>query len=165
MDPVVAWRPLLTPIANAYHLDPLLVQGIVWVESRGRSDAFRHEPQFWLRYLAKLPDYKGQMPRRVASSYGLMQIMYPRAKEGGFQDEPEMLFLPRANLHVGCKILRGLLDWADQYQSVSPADRLTAAVAAYNGGKGGNTPGTALRPANLQYTVRVQAAINQLREM
>lgn len=164
MDPVTAWRPLLVPVANAYQLDPWVVEGIVWVESRGRADMFRHDPQLWLRHLARLPDYKGMIPRRIASAYGLMQIMFDRARGVGYAGEPEGLFLPRANLHVGCQILRGLVDWADQYQSVSPADRLVAALGAYHGGTGGNTPGQPLRPASVQYAMRVQAAVGQLRE-
>lgn len=165
MEPVTAWRPLLVPVANAYALDPYLVEGIVWVESRGKADAFHHDPQAWLRHLARLPEYKGQIPRRIASTYGLMQVAYDRARGVGYAGEPEGLFLPRANLHVGCQILRGLVEWADQYASVTPVDRLLAVVAAYHGGRGGNTPGTPLRPASLQYTSRVQAAVAQLREI
>jgi soluble lytic murein transglycosylase-like protein len=163
MEVLEYWRPTLTPIANAYKLDAALVEALIWVESRGQADAFRHEPQFWLRYLAKLPEYRGMNPRRVSSSYGLMQVMYPVARELGFSEEPEALFLPRTNLHAGCQKLRQLLDWAATYTTVPEADRLTAVLAAYNGGKGGNVPGTALRPANLQYASRVHATINLLR--
>lgn len=165
MDAVRYWLETLTPIANAYTLDLWLVQGLIWVESRGRADAFRYESQFWLRYLATRPEYKGLNPRRVSSSYGLMQVMYPVARELGYTDEPEGLFLPRVNLHYGCQKLRGLIDWANTFLSVPPADCLLAAIAAYNGGKGGNVPGTPLRPVNAAYAARVQAATNTLKGM
>lgn len=165
MDAVRSWGEVLTPIVNAHRLDPWLVMGIIWVESRGQADAFHYEPQFWLRYLAKLPEYRGANPRRVSSSYGLMQIMYPVAKELGYQDEPEGLFLPRTNLHYGCRKLRELIDWAHSYLAVPRAECQRAAIASYNGGRGGNTPGGPLRPASAAYAARVTAAVHTLKGM
>lgn len=151
------YLPLITTTANAFSLSPRLVAAIVWAESRGQADAFRFEPKFWSRYLAKLPQYKDQIPRRVSSSYGLMQIMYTTAVEQGFHGEPERLFLPKENLHWGCRYLRGLVQWADRFTEVPPNDRLLAVLASYNGGRGGNTPGTSLRPVNRAYALRVLA--------
>lgn len=151
------YRPLIFQIANSFQLDPFLVEGVVWQESRGQADAFRYEPKFWLRYLAKLPEYKGENERRVASSYGLMQIMYVTAKEIGFDGEPEGLFVPRVNLHWGCEKLSQLFTWARSYSTVPGDEQRIAALAAYNGGRGGNTPGTDLRPDNRQYAMRVLA--------
>lgn len=159
------YRHLITPVANSFALDPRLVEAIVWTESRGRADAFRFEPKFWLRYLAKLPEYKDAIPRRVSSSYGLMQIMYRTAFEQGFHGEPEMLFMPRENLHWGCRYLRNLVHWANKYQDVSPADRQLAVLASYNGGRGGNSPHKGsqnLRPANRSYALKVLAAYEEL---
>lgn len=154
------YRHKITTVANAHSLSPFLVEAICWVESRGRVDAFRHEPQFWDRYhLADKPEYSGMNPRRVSSSYGLMQIMYPVARELGFQGEPEMLFQIAVNLHWGCKKLREISDWANSFNIRYP-DRLRAIAAAYNGGKGGNAPGTPLR--NGVYADRVIATINVL---
>lgn len=157
------YRPLMTTVANAYHLDPLLVEAIAWIESRWQADAFRFEVQFWDRYqLAKKPEYQDAIPRRVSARYGLMQIMYVTARELGFDGEPELLFVPRTNLHFGCKNLQSLLEWSRTYPAVPEAERLTAVVAAYNGGKGGNTPGTVLRSG--QYVMRVMATHRALRE-
>jgi soluble lytic murein transglycosylase-like protein len=157
------YRSLIGPLAIRAGLDPYLVEGVVWTESRGNADAFRHEPKFWFRYLSKLPEYKDANPRRVASSYGLMQIMYTTALTIGFVGEPEELFLPTTNIGLGCKQLRKLTDWANQYVDVPADDRLRAMLAAYNGGRGGNTPGTGLRPDNAQYAERVLAAANEMR--
>lgn len=152
------FREKITTTANAAGLNPLFVEGICWIESRGRADAFRYEPMFWQRYrLWENPLYKGQNPRRVSSSYGLMQIMYPVAVELGFAGEPEQLFLIATNLFWGCKKLRTLQEWAANFD-VKPTERLRAMAAAYNGGKGGNAPGSQLR--NGTYADKVLAAMN-----
>lgn len=158
------YRERITKVANAYALDPYLVEAVIMVESRGRADAFRYEPLFWERYkLAEKPEYQGMNPRRVSSSYGLMQIMYPVAREMGFADEPEALFGVTTNLHWGCRKLRRLQTWAAGFGEASPIDQLTAALASYNGGTGGNKPGTQLRPVNYQYAQRVLATHTSLR--
>lgn len=115
--------------ARDWDLDPDLVKAVVMQESSGRADAFRHEPEFWKRYCEGNPRWEGWEPRRVASSYGLMQVMYPTAIASGFRGEPEELFQIRVNLQVGCRVLAELLHWAKGAEAV--------ALAAYNGGKGG----------------------------
>ncbi len=114
--------------AGKEQVDPALVAAILEVESSGRTDAFRYEPAFWARYCARHPLYAHDTPRRVASSYGLMQVMYPTAREHGFPGPPELLFVPDIGLQWGCRHLASLLEWAggDTWK----------AVAAYNGGKG-----------------------------
>lgn len=124
------YRKEIEAAAAKYGLDRLLVYAVVEQESGGRTDAYRFEPLFWVRYLAKLPAYAESNPRRVSASYGLMQIMYPVAKDAGFADLPEDLFKPEIGLNWGCQRLAALLAWAKG----SPRQ----ALAAYNGGKGGN---------------------------
>lgn len=157
------WMPVITPIANAYQFDPRLICAQVWCESAGRADAFRHEPRFWLKYMATNPKYqgKGLNPRRVSSSYGLMQVMYVVAEELGFKGEPEELFLPQTNLHFGCMKLRQLREWASTF-AVPQERRTLAMLAAYNGGPGGNKPTEPLRPVNEQYAERVLATYREL---
>jgi soluble lytic murein transglycosylase-like protein len=156
------YRSMITPVANAFSLDPNLVEAIVLVESSGRADAFRFEPKYWDRYLAKLPEYKDAIPRRVSSSYGLMQIMFRTAWECGFRGEPEMLFVPRENLHWGCRYLHTQRQWADSFTAASPQQRRLAWLASYNGGRGGNEPGSALRPVNKAYALRVLSTVKDL---
>jgi len=158
------WMEPITKVANAYQLDPYLVAAVVWCESRGRADAFRHEPRFWLRYMANHPKYRGKglNPHRVSSSYGLMQIMWVVAEELGFKGEPEELFVPRTNLHFGCQKLVELRGWVEKFQDLPPARRQLAMLAAYNGGTGGNDPREPLRPVNEQYAERVLASYREL---
>ena len=125
------YRAQIEAIAAQFHLDPDLVEAIVLTESSGKAHAYRFEPGFWDRYMKTKPQWDGANPERVSSSYGLMQIMYPVACEIGFTETaPEYLFVPTIGLLWGCKKLRSLLDWAKQ--------NTDQALAAYNGGKGGN---------------------------
>lgn len=137
--------------ARAHSLDPLLVAAVVLQESAGNTDAFRHERLFWNRYLKRKPEWAGQNPRRVSSSYGLMQVMFPVAQERGLAKTvpPERLFEPEVGLEFGCAHLRHVMDWVDtKYASFAGQDRLRAALASYNGGLQGPD---ALRPDNRSY--------------
>lgn len=122
------YRDLIESVAGGHGLDPSLVEAIVIAESSGHTDAFRFEPGFYRRYLEGKPEFAGQNPRRVSSSYGLMQVMYTTAQQYGFKDNPEALFVPMTGLQYGCLHLRRLLAW-------SGGDERKAA-AAYNGGQG-----------------------------
>lgn len=131
--------------ATKWGLDPLLVEAVVVQESGGNADAFRFEPDFWNRYLKVNPKYKGLNPRRVSSSYGLMQVMYCRVFEDTIAANdawaPELLFVPENSLAVGCGLLAELLAWANQLPlSGKPITAEAIALAAYNGGRGGNDP-------------------------
>jgi soluble lytic murein transglycosylase-like protein len=122
------YRDLINAVAITFKLDPLLIEAICEQESAHKADAFRYEPGFYDLYLKSHPDYKGAIPRRVSSSYGLMQVMYPTAKQLGYQREPEELFVPHTNLIYGCQYYTHLLKWAKDDQK--------KALAAYNGGPG-----------------------------
>ena len=129
--------------ATAAGLDPALVAAVCWQESGFNADGFRHETAFWNRYLKTNPKYRHLNPRRVSSSYGLMQVMYCRVLEDKLTDNdalpPEHLFVPELNLRTGCQLLKELQVWAGQYSS--DVARITeAALAAYNGGRGSNKP-------------------------
>lgn len=130
--------------AAKWSIDPLLVEAVVVQESSGNTDAFRFEPAFWNRYLKGNPKYRHLNPRRVSSSYGLMQVMYCRLLEDKIADNdvwaPELLFVPEHGLDLGCGLLRELLDWGREVSPNDPEKALLAALAAYNGGRGGNDP-------------------------
>lgn len=132
--------PEIVAAATEFDLDPILVEAIVVQESAGNTDAFRFEPNYFNRYLKPINKYPGQNPRRVSSSYGLMQIMYDVAFDLGHKDAPELLFYPAMGLHYGCKRLRKLLDWAAGYPKAGADQQRLAALASYNGGMGGNRP-------------------------
>jgi len=127
-----------------------LVEAVVIAESQGKADAFRWEPAFYERYLKENPLYAGWEPRRVSSSYGLMQVMYPTAVQHGFKGEPEELFKIDTNLAVGCSVLSRLLR-----KYTDPLE----ALAAYNGGAGGIK-----RPGPKAYAKRVFSHYTVLKE-
>ena len=156
------YRKEIAVAAQEFGLDPRLVEAIVLTESAGNTDAFRFEPNFYNRYIKPYKLYLGQNPRRISSSYGLMQIMLPVAHERGFPptDPPEHLFVPEIGLHYGCKHLRLLFDWAKDF-AVSEDQQRNAVLASYNGGRGGNRPtDTPLR--NMAYVRKVSASLATL---
>lgn len=142
------YRQQIQAAAVQWGLDPLLLEAQVIVESSGNADAFRFEQGFWSNYLKGKAEWTGQIARRVSSSYGLMQIMYPVAKEIGFGGKPEELFVPEVNLYWGCKKFKQLLDWAN--------GDVQKALVAYNGGKG-SASRSPYPPAPARYAVKVFA--------
>jgi soluble lytic murein transglycosylase-like protein len=160
------YRKEIEAAAKTYGLDPQLVEAIVLTESAGNTDAFRFEPNYYNRYLKPKKLYPGQNPRRVSSSYGLMQIMYDVAKERGYPDSllPEHLFFPEVGLAWGCKHLRMLFDWANepQFAACSEQDKLEAVLASYNGGRGDNKP-TQKPLRNASYVRKVLANLTLLK--
>lgn len=122
--------------AQRHRLDGERVIAVVLTESYGNHYAYRYEPQFWFRYLVDKPDYKDDVPARVSASYGLMQVMFPTARDFGFPRDwpPERLFEPAISLEYGCRVLAERLAWAK--------GDWEAAFASYNGGKTrDNAPG------------------------
>ena len=139
--------------AEGAGLDPTVVTALVLVESSGYTHSYRYEPEFWTGYLADHPKWKDHNPMRVSASYGLMQILYVTAVERGYQGgDPEFLFVPRIGLRWGCKHLRWLLDRAD--------GAIDVALAAYNGGVGGNRLAGKLR--NERYADKVLARMGDV---
>lgn len=146
------YTALIAEVALAYKLEPVLVEAVVLKESAGNTDAFRFEVNFYNRYLKVAPEWawarqKYANPRRISSSYGLMQVMWVVALEEGYSKDvpPEGLFVPKVGLVYGCRRLQKLMLWAKGFPAVDPDNQLLAALASYNGGRGGNTPGSILR--------------------
>jgi soluble lytic murein transglycosylase-like protein len=123
------YRSEIEAAASVARLNPDLVEAVVMIESSGRADAFRYEPDFYVRYLQGKAEWARWIPRRASSSYGLMQLMFPTARQIGFSGEPEELFVPKINLYWGCKLLAKLIAWAKGNE--------TKALAAFNGGQAG----------------------------
>lgn len=144
----MAWyRPLVEQAASQFHLDPNTIHALVIIESSGLAHAYRYEPGFWDRYLKDDDFYKDQEPHRVSASYGLCQVMYPTARQYGYEGPPEGLFIPEVSLLYGCQILASHLEWS--------GGDIRAALAAYNGGRRGNR-----QPPyrNRGYVAKVEAA-------
>jgi soluble lytic murein transglycosylase-like protein len=122
------YRRDIVQSAREHGVDANLLEALVVTESSGRADAFRFEPKYYDRYLKNNPEYAGEIPRRVASSYGLVQIMLPTARALGFKQQPEYLFVPTVNLYFGAKELARLITWA--------GGDIPKALEGYNGGTG-----------------------------
>lgn len=144
------YRAEIEAAAREHGLDADLVEAIVLTESSGFADAFRYEKDFWRRYMDGKPQWVGANPRRVSSSYGLMQVMFPVAVELGYVGDPEGLFVPSVALDIGCMKFAELLTWS--------GGNVEQALAAYNGGKGNWRA-----PQPQQYVTKVKAALLQVK--
>ncbi|MGE5357625.1 MAG: transglycosylase SLT domain-containing protein [Bacteroidales bacterium] len=127
---------MIDKTAKQYDLDPALVEAIIAVESSGRANAYRYEPNFFKQYLAANPRYAATNPERTSASYGLMQILYSTAVQLGFAGDPEYLFVPSVNVQLGCAYLAKMFKRAE--------GDLRQAVARYNGGGNWQAPGPQL---------------------
>src|SRR5581483_7692798 len=102
--------------ARQHGLSPELLAAQVMVESGGRADAFRFEPGI-LRQIEAGTLKPKRLPvnpvgRRIAASYGLLQVLYVTAADYGFSGEPESLFIPSVGLEYGAAALAGHLAWS-----------------------------------------------------
>lgn len=143
----------LSAAAFRYHLDPLIVAGLVQVESGFNPNAWNPEPRyryFWnvkthkpFRVITTLENASEYPPKDFPSlagdpdqewwaqqaSWGLCQVMGAVAREHGFAGEylTQLCSSPITNLDIGCEHLAQLLTWAK--------GDVQQALAAYNGGK------------------------------
>ena len=161
------YRAEVEAAADRHGLDPDLVHAMCLVESSGNTRAYRYEPAFYARYMANDPRWKDAEPTRVSASYGLLQVMYLVALEFGFQKTapPEQLYLPAVGLEYGCRVIAERMAWVNHAAADVSADtRLRAALASYNGGKGGNAADH--RPdRNANYADKVLATLAQVKHM
>lgn len=151
-----AYSGLILTTAATFKLNPDLLAAQIHVESEGNEYAWNPEPQY--RYLwnvrtntpfrpltaaegvseippADFPFLAGDRDQEwwgQQASWGLLQVMGGVAREHGFKS-PYLTELcdPVINLTIACQHLSNLLLW-------SKGD-ITQALAAYNGGKGGNS--------------------------
>ena len=150
------YEQLIATYATQNGLDAKLVTALVMVESGGNTNAWNPEPQyryFWnvrknapFRFLTVI-ESRSEIPPQdfpclagdpdqewwgQQASWGLMQVMGALARELGYSDPylPGLCSDPARNLSLGCLHLGRLLKWAN--------GNVDKALAAYNGGKGGN---------------------------
>jgi hypothetical protein len=134
MTPATPYTAEIRAAAAAHGLSTAIFEALVIAESSGRADAFRFEPgiaeqladgRLHAKHLPANP-----APRRIASSYGLAQVLFITACDYGFAGEPEELFVPVQSLAYGARHLAAQLAWA--------GGDYARALAAYNGGRRGN---------------------------
>lgn len=162
------YKDMIAEQAKVVGVRPAVIAGICWQESGFNTDAFRNEPDFWNRYLKLNPKYRALNPRRVSSSYGLMQVMYCRVHEDKLTDNdalpPEHLFVPEMGLRTGCQFIAELFKWAcTKTPDINLAWR--AALASYNGGRGGNDPSKDNPLRNGRYAKEVLEKIDFLEKL
>jgi soluble lytic murein transglycosylase-like protein len=123
--------------AAAQHaLDPALVCAIVEQESAWDPHAFRYEPAFRQRYVARL----GLPPTEEIArsiSWGLMQVMGQVAREHGFAAKfLAALCDPAVGLDVGCTVFAAKLRaGAGDVDAASVANNvIDRALELWNGG-------------------------------
>jgi soluble lytic murein transglycosylase-like protein len=76
---------------------------------------------------------------------------------------PEHLFVPEWGLRTGCQLLAELLTWAGT-KTTDQAKVTLAALAAYNGGRGGNDPTKNWPLRNARYANEVLAKLAELKK-
>lgn len=170
------YRRDIEGVANALGLSARVIEGVVLTESGDSQWAYNPEPKY--RYFwnvrtnkpfravteaevagkvppADFPSIAGDRDQEwwaQQASWGLMQIMGAVAREHGYM-RPYLTSLcqPSINLIYGAQILKQLILWArgDTEQ----------ALAAYNGGRGGNVT----RPfRNAAYAAKVLETVGRI---
>ena len=185
------YRAELEAAATASGLELELLAAVVEQESAGEPAAWNPEPKyryFWnvrtgapFRGVSAL-ELGAQFPPRdfpslagdpdnewwgQQASWGLMQIMGAVAREHGYRGKylPGLVD-PAVNLLIGAAHLAANVRWASALAGglEQKEARVTrAALAAYNGGRGGNAPGGALR--NGEYADHVLARYRRIRQL
>jgi len=172
-------------------IDPPLVEALIDQESAGNPDAWNPEPRyryFWnvrtakpfravseLEVAAKFPpkdfpalagDPDNEWWAQQAS-WGLTQVMGAVAREHGYKGGylTRLCSDPALAIDLGCAHLAGNLAWASRLyrglESGRGAAVTRAALAAYNGGRAGNSPAGPLR--NHAYADEVLARYRKIR--
>lgn len=133
-DVVMRYRTIVDKWCVQLGISQGLVLAVIHWESGGNPLAIRFEPVYYAKLIEPKPYWremmatKGWGPEDVASSYGLMQIMYPTAQSLGCPD-PKLLFDPEQNVRFGVAYLAGL---KRRHGGSEPL-----MLAHYNGGLGG----------------------------
>lgn len=120
--------PMIEAAATQHGLPVRLVAAIVMVESAGKPNATRFEPEFQRRYIHPMCLSQGESRGR-ATSWGLMQIMGQTAYTIGFRGNFSDLLKPEIGLKWGC-------DFFSRLASRYPSEPWDVICRAYNGGPG-----------------------------
>jgi soluble lytic murein transglycosylase-like protein len=130
-EKITRWRPLIDKWCAQLKVSQALVMAVMQMESGGNPGAVRYEPLYEKRYITDNPMWLqrckegGYTTRDVASSYGLMQLMFPTAWGFGAR-APKELYEPNQNIRYGTALIASHLK---KYT-------IQETLAAYNGGEG-----------------------------
>ena len=159
-EKVKRWWPMLDKWCVELQVSQSFVMAVIHAESSGNPDAMRYEPDFERRYITNNPTWRqrcvelGMTPREVATSYGLMQLMFSTAYGYGCRSVKQALD-PDQNMRFGIAHLAAMINLHGGKE---------AALAAYNGGGGGVTDLRAGRDtAAVRYSKKVMELYQKYR--
>ncbi|MCP4401011.1 MAG: transglycosylase SLT domain-containing protein [bacterium] len=99
------YQEAISTASKKYSVPISVIIATISTESSGDAKAYRHEAAFYRRYIKNKIQWKNNpyhnSPRRISSSYGLMQIMYTTAYSVGFRGEPEDLYDSMVSVDAG----------------------------------------------------------------
>lgn len=129
---VIRWLSIVNHYAKANNITPSLLLATIHIESGGNQYAQRYEYRYERRYIIPNKTWLERCKRidigtaDAATSYGLMQIMFPTAWQYGCRN-PRDLYDADENIRIGSAIIRAkLTKWGNP----------RTAMMAYNGGDG-----------------------------
>lgn len=144
-DKVAQWRSLAEKWSKQTGTPVALILATIEQESGGQPHVTRYEPDYQRAYIdgsaKNLRNAKacGLTPQEAATSYGLMQLMFPLAYGYGARSK-ESLFDPDQNIRFGAAHLGVLLKKHSRGGEID-AGVIRAVAGAFNGG--GSTSGYA----------------------
>jgi soluble lytic murein transglycosylase-like protein len=153
---VIRWRSLVDEWCIKLKVSQSLILAVIQIESGGNEKAIRYEPAYEKRYILGNPVWvkrcqkAGISTKDAATSYGLMQLMFPTA--WGFNcHNPKELFDPSTNIRFGTALI------AQKLKKFT----ICEALAAYNGGDGAVS---SKNQQAWQYSEKVYALYGQYKE-
>ena len=132
-EKVKRWMKEVDEVCMKVGISQSLVLAVITKESNGNPNAKRKEPRYRSEYVDRNPKWltysreKNVSLEDIASSYGLMQMMFPTAYGYGCKSIAQALD-PYESIRFGAAHLKMLLNKYDD---------MGEALAAYNGGNGG----------------------------
>jgi soluble lytic murein transglycosylase-like protein len=148
-EKIIRWRSIVDKYCVEFKVSQSLILAMIQMESGGNELAKRHEPAYERRYILSNKVWidrcreGGFSTGEAATSYGLMQLMFPTAWGYGAR-KPEELYDPARNISIGVALMASKLK---KYT-------IKEALAAYNGGDGAVKSKT---PAAWRYSDKVYA--------
>jgi soluble lytic murein transglycosylase-like protein len=130
-EKVTRWLSVVDKYCVELKVSQSLILAMIQMESGGNPDAKRYEPAYERRYILNNKVWiercrnGGFSTREAATSYGLMQLMFPTAWGYGAR-KPGELYDPARNISIGVALMASKLK---KYNTKE-------ALAAYNGGDG-----------------------------
>lgn len=145
------FRDIIAAFNLNYDLDLDLLEAVALRESaskkfpQGNPCATRYEPGYWEKYYADEPEqelfslYGTRHPKRLATSYGLFQVMFGTAYDMGFRGPPEKLIILQFNILYALKYLSSCKEIAIGENHPGYSIQFVM-LCKYNGGLGAMPP-------------------------